>query len=229
MQKRIGELLHQWGRTYQAINKYDVALDYLEKSLKWRTDLGDLKEIAYARFQIFIVNEAKGEYKDGYPSQYIYELINYLHKVEDDLHMKGQFKDKNVIRHDRAYLHQQLGDKECEMGVVSKSKQETNNAIQLYKDCIEERKSIFDVGGIAMAEHRLSECLFNLAKISLKEGKINLISAYILEAYEHLQIANDFYMKIGDSYRVDQINETRKKLDKFSYELNINLEIPRNP
>jgi tetratricopeptide (TPR) repeat protein len=60
------DILHQEGISQQRSKKYDFALESLNEALKIREELNDIVAIAFTKFQIFLVNEDMGKYKEGY-------------------------------------------------------------------------------------------------------------------------------------------------------------------
>jgi len=215
LRARRGEILHQKGIVYQRLKNYNLALQSLNEALEIRRELKDKADIAFTEFQIFMVNEDMGKFKEEYPSDYIKALENTLNRAQDELHERGDIRRENIMRHNIAFIHQRLGTKNAEQGFFEKGREQLTKAIERYIKTIEERRLIFDVGGIAMAKHRFGQCYQELASISLKLEEHERASSEIEEARKHLEEASGIYNRMGDSYRQGLVEETNKSVNEL--------------
>lgn len=213
---RKSEILHQKGIVYQRVKNYNSALQCLNEALKIRRELRDRADIAFTEFQIFMVNEDMGKYMEGYLSKDIKSLEDTLSRAQEELHERGDIRRENIVRHNIAFIHQRLGTKNAEHGYFKEAREQlTKEAIERYIKTIGERRLIFDVGMIAMAKHRLSECYKELASISSKLGEHERALSEIKEAREHLMEASGIYNRVGDLYRQELVEKTKKSIDEL--------------
>jgi hypothetical protein len=206
-------ILHQKGISQQRSKKYDFALQYLNEALKIREELKDIVDITFTKFQIFLVNEDMGKYKEGYPSDLVESLENLLNRSQEKLH-EGSDRNEYLMRHNITYIHQRLGAKNAEYGSFKKGREQLTEAIKRYIETIEEQRLISDNGGIAMAKHRLGQCYYELALISSKLKEHERALSEIAEGRKHLEEASEISNRMGDSYRQDLVEKTKKDLNE---------------
>jgi len=208
-------ILHQKGISQQRSKKYDFALQYLNEALKIREkELKDIVDIAFTKFQIFMVNEDMGKYKDGYPSDLIESLEKLLNRSQEKLHERRD-RNENLMRHNIAYIHQRLGAKNAEYGSFKKGREQLTEAIKRNIETIEEQRLILDNGGIAMAKHRLGQCYYELALISSKLKEHERALSEIEEGRKHLEEASKISNRMGDSYRQGLVEKTKKDVNEL--------------
>ena len=215
-------ILHQKGISQQRSKKYDFALQYLNEALKIREELKDIVDITFTKFQIFLVNEDMGKYKDGYLSDLIESLEKLLNRSQEKLHERRDRKE-NLMRHNIAYIHQRLGAKNAEYGSFKKGREQLTEAIKRYIETIEEQRLISDNGGIAMAKHRLGQCYYELALISSKLKEHERAFSEIEEAPKHLEEASEIFNRMGDSYRQDLVEKTKKDVNELEAKIKDNI------
>ncbi|MGB7001520.1 MAG: DUF4062 domain-containing protein [Halobacteriota archaeon] len=216
-------ILHQEGIAQQRSKKYNFALQYLNEALKIREEeLKDIVDIAFTKFQIFLVNEDMGKYKDGYPSDLIESLEKLLNRSQEKLHERRDRKE-NLMRHNIAYIHQRLGAKNAEYGSFKNGREQLTEAIKRYIETIEEQRLILDNGGIAMAKHRLGQCYYVLALISSKLKEHERVLREIEEAQKHLEEASEIFNRMGDSYRQDLVGKTKKDINELEAKIKDNI------
>lgn len=210
------DILHQEGISQQRSKKYDFALQYLNEALKIREEeLKDIVAIAFTTFQIFLVNEDMGKYKDGYPSDLIESLEKLLNRSQEKSHERGDRKENLIMRHNIAYIHQRSGAKNAEYGSFKKGREQLTEAIKRYIETIEEQRVILDNGGIARAKHRLGQCYYELALISSKLKEHERALSEIEEARKHLEEASEISNRMGDSYRQGLVEKTKKDANEL--------------
>ncbi len=213
--KKKGYLMHQKGIIYQRKKDFQKSMEYLKIASKVRKDLGDRKDMAYTKFQKFFVKQEMGEFKEGYLSDYIDKLKGFLSEVEEELSERGLIKDKNNLRHNRAYIHQLISIKYSKMGDYKNAIEQFIKGIDLYIKTAEERNSIFDVGGLAMSELRLAQCYRELANIFYDKKKTRKTKEYIMKAEYYIEKAKEKYSDMGDSYRIKQVNDEIRIIKKL--------------
>lgn len=217
---------HQLGIYQQRSKKYDLALQYLNEALKIREkELKDIVDVSFTKFQIFLVNEDMGKYKEGYPSDLVESLKNLLNRSQEKLHERGDSKE-NVMRHNIAYIDQRLGAKNAEYGSFKKGREQLTEAIKRYIETIEtieKQRVILDNWGIARTKHRVGECYYELALISSKLKKHERALNEIEEARKHLEETSEISNRMGDLYRQGLVEKTKKDVNELEGKIKDNI------
>lgn len=211
--------MHQWGLLYQRKKDYQKSMERLKIAFKVRKDLGDRKDIAYTKFQKFFVKQEMGEFKEGYPSDYIDNLEGFLSEVEEELNERGLIKDKNNMHHNRAYIHQLIGIKYSKMGDYNNAIEQLIKGIDLYIKVAEEKKSIFNVVGLAMSELRLTQCYRELANLFYDKKNPRKAKEYLMKAEYYIEKAKEKYSDMGDSSRIKQVNDEIRIIKNLNYKI----------
>ena len=216
LRERKGYILHQMGQAFHRMGDIPSAIEKLNEALEIREELGDIPDIAYTEFQIFYIKDERGEYKDGYPDDYLKSLKNLLSNAQKELYEKGDVKGASVMAHNIAYIYQQVGTKNAEDKAFREAQDQLREAIESYTEVIEGRRLIFDTGGIVMANLRLGQCRSKLAQILFNLGNQEQALREINIARDCLKKVKEGYVRMKkEPYRQKAVVELEKKIGEL--------------
>jgi len=165
-------LLHNFGIIVQNRGDYDKALEYYDRSLKIKEELGDRVGVAGSLHEIGIIHQRRGDHYKALEhynrSLKILEELDDRHGVAISLHQIGMIYedrgdyDKALEHYDRSLkITEELGDRHGvanslhQIGTIHLERGDYDRALEYYDRSLKIKEELGDRAGVASSFHQL--------------------------------------------------------------------------
>lgn len=188
----LGEVMHQFGVTYQNMKDWPTAFDYLSIAACYRSSIGDLIGRAYTFFQIPMCRLARGDKVE--------DVMPDFERAEEAINMA-------IPGAVEADDYKTLGNMYQNLAYTSQQKRDLRQAINLYHETLGYRKIVKDRRGEGLTLARMAECYKELGGMSISDAKI------------HAKGALEIFQEIGDVNRIKQVEKVLREIEEIEAEM----------